>query len=103
MTIDILTKIGDGSLTEDEALTLISDFLDSDLDDDICDLFGLSKVEWTAYCHCVSLDELAAWRTSGWPQPCVICGKDIDIHSYGWTAMEVDGVSFLRHISCAPP
>jgi len=99
---DIIKKIIEGSLTLDEAYDEFDRVLESDHGGKVPELLGLTKIEYTANCHSVGLDELAEWRKNGWPNKCAICGKKIVIENWGWFAREInDGESHeLVHIDC---
>ncbi|HLN23487.1 MAG TPA: hypothetical protein VK558_05830 [Patescibacteria group bacterium] len=96
----ILKEIESGSASEEEA----NNFLDKALyaPETAEHILMLSHTEWTAKCHGVSLGELAEWRYHGWPNRCIVCGKEIDVEHFGWLATELDDLdrSLMKHVVC---
>ncbi|NTF66279.1 hypothetical protein A6U85_32445 [Agrobacterium sp. 13-626] len=98
---DLLDDLSRGELTDDEAQKILDEVLDSPLASETEKTLGFSRIEWTAFAHGASLQELAAWRKGGWPTQCLVCGKLIDVASFGWRVIDDGkGNSGLRHIRC---
>lgn len=97
---DILAEIVDGRITIDEAYAFYDAVMDSDHGGKVPELLGMSVAEYTASCHGVGVEELAKWRSRGWPSKCPICGQPIDVEKFGWMAREANGSHSLVHIKC---
>lgn len=99
-TRDLLNDIADQKLDEVEAQRIISESLRSAEAANTAHWMGFSRTEWTAFGQGAGLSEIASWRRFGWPTICKICSAPIEVNSFGWQLVDVDGVSRLRHVRC---
>jgi hypothetical protein len=101
--IDLLEELGSAKISMADAYRIYDDLMKSSHGNPEEEL-GLSKEEWTAFAHGVDFDELARWRTEGWPDRCNVCGRAIDVSRFGWLATEaIEGASdshVLTHVDC---
>lgn len=100
MTRDILTEIHSGSLSLEKAEDIYDKIMDGPEANRAPELLGLTPYEWTAFCHGVSFDVLAKWRSESWPRRCLLCGKEIAIEKYGWLARQHESGAGLFHVGC---
>lgn len=101
MICDILSELGEGKISPEEAQKIFDATLDAGKMG-LGDGLGMSNAEYTAYCHAVGLAEIAKWRKDGWPDKCAVCGERIDVPNFGWMAKELgpDQDHVLEHIQC---
>ena len=98
---DLLQELSHNAITAEQAEEILEKMLDSPLAAEIKSRLGFTNIEWTAYAHGATLQELATWRGNGWPTRCVLCGQIIDLARFGWrVASDGKGNSGLRHICC---
>lgn len=104
---DIVKEIHDGTTSIDEVYRLY----DAAGPTVVSECWGLSNVEWTAFCQSAGFEDLVNWRYAGWPTKCSICGQDLPkLNEYGWFVWDEseraagadDGPLGLVHIHCLP-
>lgn len=100
MQRDILEELHKGVITAADVYSL-ADETDPSA---ISSHWGLSRSEWTAYCHGADWTDLVEWRYYGWPSQCAVCGERLpDEKEFGWFVLELaNGSAGLRHIGCKP-
>lgn len=90
--IDILAILMNKEISEQKAYDIydevITKYHNGELQVEPRIELNLDEYEWTAFCHGISLKELAKWRDNGWPKYCARCGAKIDYKQYGWTIKE---------------
>lgn len=100
---DLLKELHDGLLSGDAAYDVYDEVMDADAANAPA-LLGLSAIEWTAFGHGASFEEIASWRYDGWPSTCAICGKPLDVNAFGWFARAISsGKHAPVHLDCLPP
>ena len=100
MKRDVLHALVSGSMSLDEVEGFYDRLMDSGEVGRAAELLGMSPAEWTAFAQGVWFDELAGWRSRGWPRNCVVCGKEVDIPQFGWLVREMMGTPRLAHVAC---
>ena len=100
-TCDLLQNMIDGKLTNEQAEDVCSDVLaDTSSTIPAHEMLGMSRIEWTAYCHGAEFQDIANWRFHGWPSRCFTCGQWIVVDNFGWLARKHEGRMQLEHIVC---
>ena len=103
---DILKEIANGQVSVDEVEAL---FEREPLK--AWGSWGLTRVEYTAYCHGAGFDVLAEWRYNGWPSRCTKCKNPLPVlEEFGWFVVSEEttesegnvGRLGLKHIDCLP-
>lgn len=86
--IDILKKVYEWEITEDQAYDIYDDIMDKhdsgEIDIDPREELNMDKYEWTAFAHGDSFEVIAKWRYEGWPNHCGKCGAEFDYRNFGW-------------------
>lgn len=102
MSRDVLSELASGLATLGQIEAEYDAIMNSDRSADAPVLLGMSSIEWTAFGHGVGFDELARWRTEGWPLRCPMCDKELRPPAeFGWLAqVQEDGTHRLVHIGC---
>lgn len=105
MSMDALAEISAGTRSVEEIESIYDEIMESSDAAQVRELLGMSTEEWTAFAHGVWFDELARWRTAGWPTRCVRCGETIVPGELGWMAIEHRDEHVLAHVRClaGPP
>jgi hypothetical protein len=100
MIVDALREIAAGTKTVEDIEAIYERIMNSPDAPKVMDLLGLSRAEWTAFGQGVWFDELARWRSSGWPTRCAECGGPIVPAKFGWLARDRDPDHELVHVEC---
>jgi hypothetical protein len=101
MKRDILNEINRQEISVDEAEKIYDEIMDGPKASEAPSLLGLSKTEWTAFCHGATFEILSNWRINGWPVICLRCGKGILVDHFGWMFKEIGMTVGLVHVDCA--
>ena len=97
---NILDSLNSGEMTLADAEEIYDGVMDSDHGGKVAEILGLTPEEYTALGHGVWLDELASWRTNGWPCECPFCGRRVNIEAYHWKIATANGRSSVAHLAC---
>jgi hypothetical protein len=101
--IDLLSLVSTAVFSPEDAEDAYDYYMDNyTASDNVVQLLGFSRKEWTAHAHGAPFAVIANWRTLGWPDECFLCGEEIVSDNYGWFPRKRDGIYGLVHITCLP-
>lgn len=105
--LDLIRQLAYGAVTLDTAEALLEAEIERWREGEIdnwADLVGMSADEQTAYLHGATLDILAAFHLSGWPDSCCRCGGELDLQRDHWMfTMDSAERPVLLHLECPLP
>jgi len=81
MKRDLIEDLRSGTITAEEAQSIFDQWLEEGGTQP--EEVGFSRHQYTAYCHGAGVEDLAGWRTQGWPKTGSICGESLVVTDFG--------------------